>query len=52
VPGGAYASAVVSSEAVPEPEPDDSARGGLDRIASLLEEIERRRELETRRSTT
>jgi MFS family permease len=52
VPGGAYASAVVSSDGVPDLEPDDSARGGLDRIASLLEEIERRRELEARRSTT
>jgi hypothetical protein len=31
---------------------DESARGGLDRIASLLEEIERRREREARRSVT
>ena len=31
---------------------DDSARGGLDRIASLLEEIEQRREREARRSAT
>ena len=30
---------------------DGSARSGLDRIASLLEEIEQRRERETRRST-
>jgi MFS family permease len=31
---------------------DGSARGGLDRIASLLEEIEHRRERESRRSAT
>jgi MFS family permease len=55
VPGGAYASAVVVSEPADSPSGpvrDDSARGGLDRIASLLEEIERRREREARRSTT
>ena len=33
------------------PEPDGSARSGLERIATLLEEIERRRELEARRSS-
>lgn len=32
-----------------EPEPDGSARSGLERIATLLEEIERRREMEARR---
>jgi len=46
---------------LPAPEPalagasdghDGSARGGLDRIASLLEEIEHRREREARRSAT
>ena len=54
VPGGAYASAVIAREPelAVEPVRDGTARGGLDRIASLLEEIERRRELEARRSTT
>ncbi len=36
----------------PEPVRDGSARNGLERIASLLEEIEQRRELETRRGTS
>jgi MFS family permease len=41
----------------PEPEPvgvarDGSARHGLERIATLLEEIERRREVEARRSAS
>jgi MFS family permease len=60
VPGGAYASAVLAAEpadgAVASARDgaarDESARGGLDRIASLLEEIERRREREARRSVT
>ena len=55
VPGGAYASAVIGPEPVEihlEPARDDSARGGLDRIASLLEEIEQRREREARRTAT
>jgi MFS family permease len=34
------------------PAPDGDARGGLERIASLLEEIESRRDREARRSTT
>jgi MFS family permease len=36
----------------PEPEPAGSAASGLERIATLLEEIERRRELEAARRTT
>jgi len=38
---------------LPEPEPvlDGSARNGLERIATLLEEIEERREVEARRTT-
>jgi len=36
----------------PKPPRDGSAKGGLERIAVLLEEIERRRELEARRSTS
>lgn len=58
----AAASALVAEPvSAPEPEPvlpvlepalDGSARGGLDRIASLLEEIERRRERETGRWST
>jgi MFS family permease len=52
VPGGAFASAVLPADPDPparEPEPDASARSGLDRIATLLEEIEERREREARR---
>jgi MFS family permease len=55
VPGGAYASAVIDPDSIDtdlEPSRDGSARGGLDRIASLLEEIERRHEVEARRSPT
>ncbi len=55
VPGGAYASAVIAPESIEiltEPTRDGSARGGLDRIASLLEEIEQRREVEGRRTPT
>src|SRR4026207_1091900 len=47
VPGGAYASAVIGPEPVEihlEPARDDSARGGLARIASLLAESGPRRE--------
>jgi MFS family permease len=44
-------SAAVSPDPVPpEPERDGSAASGLERIATLLEEIEHRRELEARRS--
>jgi hypothetical protein len=35
-----------------EPARDGSARSGLERIATLLEEIEKRREVEMRRSTS
>ena len=55
VPGGAYASAVIASEPVEvlvDPTREGSARGGLDRIASLLEEIEQRREVEAGRTPT
>jgi MFS family permease len=49
VPGGAYASAVLPAEPEPRPEAlaaDGSGQDGLDRIATLLEEIEQRRERE------
>jgi MFS family permease len=36
----------------PEPARDGTARNGLERIATLLEEIERRREIEARRGTS
>ena len=36
----------------PKPPRDGSAKGGLERIAVLLEEIEQRRDLETRRSAS
>jgi MFS family permease len=52
VASSAVAATVAPEHRAPEPVRDGSARGGLDRIASLLEEVERRREREARRSTT
>ena len=57
VPAEATPSTFDLEPAAPEPgrnesPRDGSARGGLDRIATLLEEIERRREREARRPTT
>jgi MFS family permease len=48
--GAAAATALQANGAAGEPGPDGSAKSGLERIATLLEEIERRREIEARRS--